>query len=253
MRRRGITLVELLLALMISTLVMVAAGSTYIYAARTQQTLGNGRDALAKQAQFEAKLTDLFNHVYIDADATNLNTYFMSGDAVTSLGSSTTSTGNNSTGLNSGGDTNSVVFTVLGRRLPSTLLSSTDDFETNNDNYGPVAGVTEVQIGTTPIGDGANGQTGLFLREQAPADSDASQGGFESLISPDVDTISFEYYDGTTWQTTWDTTTMGTRRLPSAVRVTYRMKDETEDRILVFAIPASDVTPDNPVQQETAS
>ena len=67
-----------------------------------------------------------------------------------------------------------------------------------------------------------------------------------------VDTLSFEFYDGTDWQTTWDTTTMTTRRLPSAVRVTYKFTDEETEHVLVFPVPTSDVTPDNPVVAETA-
>lgn len=245
MRRRGITLVELLLALSISSLVMAAAGTAYVAGSNTAQNLGNGRDVVARQAQFESTLADLFRHAYIDTDAENRYTFFMSGDAISgSAGSSSQS---------SGSDANSLVFTVLGRRIPATALSSTEDFETNNQKFGPVGGVTEVQLSTTPIGDGSGGRQGLFLREQTPSDGDPSQGGEESILSEDVETISFEYFDGTTWQTTWDTSTMGTRRLPSAVRVTYQIKGENEDRVLTFSLPASDVTPDNPVTQEAAT
>jgi prepilin-type N-terminal cleavage/methylation domain-containing protein len=248
MRRRGITLIELLLALTISSLVMAAAGTAYIAGTNTARTLGNGRDVVAKQALFEATLADLFRHAYIDTDAQNRYTFFQSGDAITG---STTNAG--ATGQGSSTDANALVFTVLGRRLPATTLSSTDDFETNNSKFGPVGGVTEVELSTTPIGDGANGQQGLFLREQTPSDGDPSQGGEESLLNPDVETISFEYFDGTDWQTTWDTSTMGTRRLPSAVRVTYKLRDESQDRVLTFSLPASDVTPDNPVTQGATS
>ena len=241
MRRRGITLVELLLALTISSLVMATASMAYVTGSNTARTLGNGRDVVARQAQFESTLNDLFRHAYIDTDAQNRYTFFQSGDAISGSGGTV--------GQSSGADANSLVFTVLGRRLPPTVLSSTDDFETNNSKFGPVGGVTEVQLSTTPIGDGANGRQGLFLREQTPSDGDPSQGGEESLLSEDVESISFEYFDGTTWQTTWDTSTMGTRRLPSAVRVTYRLRGEDQDRVLTFPIPASDVTPDNPVTQ----
>ena len=243
MRRRGITLVEVLIAASISALVMGAAGTAYVAGLRSARALSQGRDVVARQTVFENTLADLFAHAYVDADATNTATYFVSGDSIT--GTSPTSGGSS--------DDGSVVFTVLGRRLPSTLLSSTEDFETNNEKFGPVAGVTEVQLGTTPVGQPTGGQEGLFLREQSPSDADPSQGGTESLLSPDVETISFEYYDGTGWVKTWDTTTQGTRRLPSAVRVTYRLRNATEDRIVVFPIPASDVTSDNPLAQETAS
>ena len=249
MRRRGITLVEVLVAAAISALVMGAAGTAYVEGLRSARALSQGRDVVARQTAFENTLRDLFAHAYVDADATNTATYFVSGDSISA--SAPGSSGASNSGK--GGNDSSLVFTVLGRRLPSTVLSSADDFETDNDKYGAVAGVTEVQLGTLPIGQPAGGQEGLFLRLQSPSDADPSQGGTESLLSPNVETISFEFYDGTGWVTTWDTTTQGTRRLPSAVRVTYRLRGANEDRILVFGIPASDVTPDNPLAQETAS
>ncbi len=253
-RRRGITLVELLLALTIASLVMMAAGNAYVFGARTQQELGAGRDAVAKRVVFEASLRDLFEHAYLDADANNLNTYFISGDALASKSVGGSSSNSSSSGSGSGGDQSSLCFTTIGRRLPTTLLSSTDDFETNNEKYGPIGGVTEIQLGASPVGTptGETEQGGLYLREQSPSDTDPTQGGEESKLSPDVDTISFEYYDGTQWLTTWDTTTMTTRRLPSAVRVTYRLKGDDVDKTLILAVPASDVTPDNPIQDTSA-
>lgn len=248
MKRRGITLIELLLALFISSLVIVAAGNAYTFGARTAKNFGEGRDTITRRVAFENSLTELFSHIYIDADTTNTATFFVSGDSLSGL-----STTPSSSGTSASGDESTLVFTVLGRRLPSTLLSSTDDFETNNGKFGALGGVTEIQLGTTPVGTAPSGVEGLFLREQTPADADPTQGGEESLLSPDVETIRFEYFDGTDWVTTWDTVTQGVRRLPAAIRVTYKFRDETEERILVFSVPASDVTPDNPLQQETAS
>lgn len=248
MRRRGITLVELLLALSISVLVMMAAGNAYVVGLRSARSLGEGRATIARRAAFEATLKDLFDHAYVDADATDATSYFLSGDAIS--GVSPTSSSSGSGNLASGsGDNASLVFTVLGRQLPTTVLGSTDDFETLNGSYGPVAGATEVQLGTSAIGSPTAAQQGLFLREQSPADSDPSQGGTESVLNPDVESIRFEFYDGTAWQTSWDTSTMTPRRLPSGVRVTYRLKGETQDSVVTFAVPASDVTPDNPVTE----
>jgi hypothetical protein len=42
---------------------------------------------------------------------------------------------------------------------------------------------------------------------------------------------------------------MTPRRLPSAVRVTYRFKKDTRDHVFVVALPYSDVTTANPVTQ----
>lgn len=261
-RQRGITLIELMLALTIATLVIMAASNAYIVGATTAQTLGNGRDTLARHVAFENTLRDLFEHAYVDADTTDLNTYFISGDVLASkavtgttgtTGSSSTNSAASGSASGSNSDTSSLCFTVIGRRIQSNVLSSADDFETNNQNFGPLGGVTEVELGTTPVGQPTGSPTGLFIRQQSPADSDPTQGGRESQLSDDVDTISYEFFDGTDWQTTWDTTTMTPRRLPSAVRITYRLVGDTQDRILVFALPGSDVTPDNPVTETTTS
>ncbi len=255
MRRRGITLVELLLALSISVLVMMAAGNAYVIGLRNAKTLGDGRAAIAKRAAFEATLTDVFDHAYVDPDVTDTASYFLSGDAVSSSTASTSAPSlGGSGGASSGsGDNSSVVFTVLGRRPPSSLLASQNDFETNNESFGPVAGSTEIQLGTSAVGQPSSDQQGLFLREQSPSDGDPTQGGTESLLGSDVQTVAFEFYDGTAWQTTWDTNTMTPRRLPSAVRVTYRLKTDTGDTVAVFALPNSDVTTDNPVVQSTTT
>ena len=241
MRRRGITLIELLLALTIASLVMMVAGGAMTFGSRTVQTLGRGRDAVARRVAFENDLADLFSHAFVDPDSSNTSTFFVCGASSGEIGGEASST-----------DNNSVTFTVLGRRLPSALVASEDDFEANNDKYGAAGGTTEIGLSTSAVGTDAADRAGLFLREQTPSDGDPTQGGLESVLSPDVDTISFEFYDGTDWQTSWDTTTMSVRRIPSAVRVTYKFTDEETERVLVFPVPTSDVTPDNPVELEAA-
>jgi hypothetical protein len=131
----------------------------------------------------------------------------------------------------------------------ATILNppETSDFETLNDQYGPQGGVAEIQLSLTPVGQPASSDTGLFLREQRPADSDSSQGGNESLLMPNVTTIQFEFFDGLQWQETWDTITSGSRRIPSAVRVTYQLTGEDQQRFIIVRLPFSDVTPTNPV------
>lgn len=58
--------------------------------------------------------------------------------------------------------------------------------------------------------------------------------------------ILFEFWDGTQWITSWDTDSDG-RRLPAAVRVTYRVSSDTDEHSFVVRIPTSDVTADNPM------
>jgi hypothetical protein len=90
----------------------------------------------------------------------------------------------------------------------------------------------------------------LFERVQRPVDADPLQGGFESLVSSDVAEVGFQFWDGSGWLSEWDTRT-GTRRLPAAVKVLYRLTDESSDQLhqFVVVISSSDVTSTNPVTQ----
>jgi hypothetical protein len=90
----------------------------------------------------------------------------------------------------------------------------------------------------------------MFERIQRPVDADPLQGGFESLVSADVSEIGFQFWDGSEWLTEWDTRS-GTRRLPAAVKVQYRLTDESTDQLhqFVVIIPNSDVTASNPMTQ----
>jgi hypothetical protein len=130
--------------------------------------------------------------------------------------------------------------------VPAAALNSQDDFETQQAARGPVGGLTEVSLGTTPIGN-AGDKSGLFERIQRPSDSDPTQGGMESVLAPEITSIGFQFYDGTQFISAWDTTT-GSRRLPSAVQVSYKLKGDDDNVVHTFvvAIPASDVTAQNP-------
>ena len=144
------------------------------------------------------------------------------------------------------GTESDLTFTAIGERLPASYMASNLEFETANERFGPEGGSSEVSLSLTGIGDGA-GQTGLFLRIQRPADGDPSQGGLQELLDSDIETVSWEFYDGQAWQTEWNTQAMSTPRLPSAIRATYRRRNENSDRILTVAIPSSDATSANPV------
>jgi hypothetical protein len=139
------------------------------------------------------------------------------------------------------------MFTVMGRPLPSRVLAEdpNDDFETENTNYGPQGGIAEYAIGMTPVGD-PSGQKGVILREQVPADQDATQGGYETILEPDITNISFEFYDGTQWQSSWNTFAQTTRQLPAAIRVSYTMPGEAQDRVFIVGLAYTTVTPNNP-------
>ncbi len=144
----------------------------------------------------------------------------------------------------SGQPASSLVFTAGGERVPPSYQAADDTLDTLNERYGPVGGLAEVSLSTTALGE-PNGQTGLYLREQRPPDADSEQGGYESVFEASVEQIGFEFFDGSTWVTSWDTQS-GERRLPAAVRVSYRRTGE-DDRQIVIMVPASDVTVRNPI------
>jgi hypothetical protein len=139
-----------------------------------------------------------------------------------------------------------ITFTTIGDGVPMASVYSDDDFQTQQTSRGPVGGLAEVSIGTTPVGDPGD-KTGLFERLQRPSDTDPTQGGNEFLIDSNVDSIGFEFYDGNEWIDSWDTTT-GAVRLPQAVQVSYTLKDDTAHttHLFVVPIPASNVTSLNP-------
>ena len=60
--------------------------------------------------------------------------------------------------------------------------------------------------------------------------------------------MGFQFWDGTEWDSEWDTTT-GTRRLPQAVQVSYRLTSDLNDtpHVFVVIVLSSDCNADDPV------
>lgn len=226
---RGVTLIELIVTAAIVAILAAALARAYGSSIDLDTKVRAGRDTLAVRSAFKDRIRDLLSHAYLSSDSTDTTTYFSAPDIAA-------------------GGTSRLVFTTLGCQVSREVIDSKDDFETINNTHGPQGGVSEVEISTTPVGN-APDPKGLFLREQRPSDGDSTQGGYESQLSPDIETISFEFWDGQQWQPTWDTLTQTTRRLPASVKVTYRRTGETTDEVFVVQIPASDVTPDNPVTE----
>lgn len=264
--KRGITLIELLLSLTIVVVVTMASTRAYISSLNYETRLREGRDAMAARGRFEDTLTDLIHHAWISSSTTNRNSFFIGGSPTiiqTTAGAGTTSGATTTTpsvsaaagGTASGGGTgaygtpNTMVFTAAGLSPSGAFMASNNDFETNNQSFGPQGGVTEVELSQNPVGAGGQGKSGLFLRTQTPADNDPTQGGDEQNLAPDVTQIGFEFFDGQNWDQSWDNRqqTPAPGRLPAAVRITYRFKNDSEDHIFVVRIPASDATYLNPV------
>lgn len=237
MRTRGVTLLELLIVVAITGFMITGVTTAYLSVVDADDHLRVGREKALAIPRLEDRFTDLLSHAYLSSDTADTSTYFIGGDSQLqpSAGSATT-----------------LVFTTANTQIATGLLNDTDtDFETLNQDNGPMGGVEEIGLSTTPVGD-APSQEGFFIREQRPSDGDPTQGGYEKMFSSDLTKVEFEFFDGTDWMPTWDTRTMTTKRLPAAIRVTYQLKDDTNDRIMIVRLPLSDVTPTKPVTEETA-
>lgn len=232
MRRaqRAFTLIELLVAITILGILLGALTAAYSQSIDQDARIRQGRDSVATRLAFETRFSDLLRHAYLSPDSTDLTTFFVAEDT--------------------GAGAETMTFTVLGQRVPRTVVNSTDDFETLNERVGPQGGVAEIAFSVTPVGNAPTSQ-GLFLREQRPSDGDPTQGGYEEVLDENITQVSFEFWDGLAWVPTWDTRTQTTRRLPAAVRMTYRLTDDTTDRTYIVRIPGSDVTANNPITQDT--
>ncbi len=238
-KTRALTLLELLIAITIMAIVVGAMAFTFSAGLSYEQTARRQRAETGQVEVLEKRLTRLIQSARLpengEADSSGyFIAYSQSGD--TALGAE------------------SITFQTTGDAVPLAARESQDNFETQHDTRGTVGGLAEVSLSLTAIGDPGN-RTGLFERVQRPADGDPDQGGEERVLSPSVAQIGFEFYNGTEWVVSWDTTNGDEYRLPAAVRVNYRLSVDPDsvNRQLVVPIPASDVTADNPAQSEVTS
>jgi type II secretory pathway component PulJ len=229
-RRSGLTLLELLVASIIGVIVVAGSGFAYQTAIKTQSRYTSRVERQAHITALLDRLTNLLQGAVLPTDAANPAGYFI----LNALTGSTSGQGQR------------LVFTAGGPSLRWDALRSQDDFETQNTKFGPQGGLLEVELGTETIGD-STPRDGLLIRTQRPADGDPTQGGEQEVLADEVSDLSFEFWDGTSWITEWDTQTQQTKRLPAAVRVRFQLTDETDPRLLVVRIPASDVTIDDPL------
>jgi prepilin-type N-terminal cleavage/methylation domain-containing protein len=245
--RNGLTLIELMVALALSGIVLGGIVSSFATAVTFEQRSREAQSAVDAKVHFEERLAGLLRGAFVSADENDTLTYF-NGE---STGTSTEADGSDL-----------LTFTTLSEGLNASGLTSLDDFETLNQTVGPQGGIAEVSLSTTALGDTGQNRSGLFLREQRPADGDPTQGGYESVLDPAVQTIKFEFFNGTEWDPTWSTSGQAPqqgqqqgvagdagRRIPAAIRVTYTLNADNDSgqHVFVVRLPHSDVTVDNPV------
>ena len=233
--KSGFTLLELLIVLSMTVVISGAIFFAYSAAVSAQRLHEQSLTTHDQTATMERQITELIEDAQLSGSVSDTSSYFIaSNDA-----------GGGTVGVDR------ITFSTTAGAVPVQSIYSTDDFETQQTEYGPVGGMAEVSLGTNPVGSAGN-HVGLFLRTQRPGDADATQGGEETDIDSDVTTMGFEFWDGTEWVSAWDTTT-GTRRLPQAVQVTYTLKGDTSNTPHMFVVPifSSDVTALKPYTSAT--
>jgi len=237
-QQAGVTLLELMIVLIMTAILAGALAYAFGAEARLQELFEARQATTDRTDAMELEITRLLRGARLSTSTTDTTTYFQ---GVTDAGA-TTELG-----------TNRITFTTTAPGVPLASIGSADDFATQQQNIGPVGGLAEVSLGTSPVGN-AGDRTGLFERMQRPSDSDPTQGGIEWDIDPDIASIGFQFWDGEEWISSWDTTT-GTRRLPAAVQVSYTLTNDPAKTVHVFTvtIPASDVTAQNPMTTTTTT
>lgn len=246
----GISLLELLVALMMSAVVIVGVAGAYTEAIAFDRQNTQAHESADARIQLEDQIRSLLQGAFVSSSATDSSTYFL-GDESGNVENTTAA--------------DTLIFTTMSVGLNgSEINDTTDDSETLNQTYGTQGGVTEIALSMTAVGDNGQSKQGLFMREQRPADGDPTQGGYETLLSSDVKSIMFEFYDGANWDPTWstsgvnaqsttnlniDTSGVDGRRIPAAVRVTYTLNNDPDEiqHVFIVRLPLSDVTAENPV------
>lgn len=266
--QRGLTLLELLVVLVITVILMSAVSYAMMAEVSFQSRYEQRRTQQSRMDNTEREITRLIQGIKF-APATTTGTTGTTGGggaAATTAATSTTvtptSVGTTTyfQGLNDGGQaltgSDRLTFTTTEPGVPQSVVYSQDDYQTQQNEQGPVGGVSEVSIGLQPVGTPTPGNSsGLFERVQTPSDTDPTQGGNEWVLDPNIDQIGFQFWDGQEWQPTWDTTTDETTTLPEAVQVTYTLRDEpgSPQHLFVVTIPASTVTAQNPYTGSTTT
>lgn len=235
--RAGISLLELLVVLMMMGFLTYALTYSFAGSLDLERRQTKRQSEVKPGLRVERRLTRLLTEALLSEDTTDRTTYFMAAtEGEGTLGA------------------DRLTFTTTAPGLSLAAQESTDDFETQHESLGPQGGVAEVSLAISPVGEAGN-NTGLFERLQRPADGDETQGGTESVLESAVSQLGFEFYDGTQWTTEWDTINSGTRRLPSAVRVSYTLSTDTDNLVhsFVVVLPTSDVDANNPANTSTTT
>ncbi len=251
-RRRGVTLIELLIVLVITAILAAAIGYAFTAEMTMQRVEESRRTDMDRSDATERRIARLLQGAKLFGLVVPGAVPIPPAAGGPPVTASPTAAAGQTTyfeGLTEGGasdlGSDRLTFTTTAPALPLASLDGTDDYETQQGARGPVGGLAEVSLSVTAVGD-PGGRVGLFARIQRPSDADPTQGGVESLIDARIARIGFQFWDGTQWDTSWDAATPP--RLPQAVRVSYTLRGQPDSDVRVFdvPIPASDVDAQTP-------
>lgn len=230
MRERGLSLLELLLALVIVAVAMAAVSRTYINGLTFEDRYGRSVQAADVRAHLESRIGRLL----AGAELTGASSFL-----VAPVPNQAAPQGGDSSEEVLGVGAPSLTLTTWNDAAPSPYGEETgQDFESLNSRFGPQGGAAEIALSTLPVGD-AGPKRGLFLREQRPPDSDVAEGGQEGVLEETVREIRFEFYDGSAWQTSWDSRNGQKDKLPAAIRVTYLLLGDSQPHSFLVRLPLS--------------
>lgn len=238
-RRRGLSVIELLVGIVIIAIATGAVARAFSASLDYQNQADRARDRIDARNRFEDRMAELLS----GATLTGANTFMISpvsqGAGAQSSSSAPPAPPSEPAPQSILADGSaSLTFTSMSDAAPVRYLTSTEpDFSSLNQTFGPQAGVEEVAFSMVPVGN-AGLKQGLFLRRQRPADTDPTQGGTETDMNPEVADIRFEFYDGTDWQTTWDSTSDQKGKLPTAIRVTYLLRGDKQPSSFIVRMMA---------------
>lgn len=226
---KGVSLIELLLTLFLLSLTMAAVLRAFVAGLSAEKRIATARDTSEESIRLEEGISSLI----AGSDLTDGESEFISPVPRNNLSSQTQPSGG---GLPPG--SSSLSFTTWSKPPPTRYFGQGQrPWEALNSQFGPQGGTTQFALALDPVGD-AGLKQGLFIREQKPPQQDISVGGTERLYSSQVADIRFEFYDGTAWQTSWDSRNGQKGKLPAAVRVTYLLRNEQTPHSFLVRIAA---------------
>jgi hypothetical protein len=231
-RLRGVTLMETVVVVALIAVMAGIVSRAIVFATTNEQRFDEARAIQDRERTIADSLRSLLASARLSTQGDAATAYYLAG-AVRLGGDGTTS--------------NSIVFTAM-RTAPDAIRLFDGTFEEANEAFGPAAGLEEISLSLEPVGD-AGERSGLFLRRQLPSDGDPTQGGTEELMVAGVESLRFEFFDGTTWVGAWDTEAQDPPRLPAAVLIAYTIENDARgEQTMIVRLPFSDATTTNPVQ-----